>query len=163
LLQSNIIPKWVRDFSFLLFGDSWCWSADNLWRNSLSRRCHYRSFFSNITGWPRSNDIIRDVLLLIFMSTLWRILTVVADSNFLNLKWRSLFDFFLCGRARNFSAWPSYHSSLWLNRRSLSWARSGEFGGKLSVAIARRLRWIGDIRLQGLPIVHCFTHRHVRR
>jgi hypothetical protein len=50
-----------------------------------------------------------------------------------------------------------------LNRRRLSWARSGEFGGNLSFAIARKLRWIGDIRLQGLPSVRCFTHRHVRR
>lgn len=158
LLQSKVIPKWVRDFSFLLFGDSWWWSADNLWRNSLSRRCHDRTFLDNISLRSRSNEIIRDVLLLIFMSTIWRILTVVADSNFINLERWSLFDFFFCWRARNFSAWAS-HSSLWLNGRSLSWARSGEFRGKLSLALWR----IRDIRLQGLASVHFVTLRHVRR
>jgi hypothetical protein len=46
-------------------------------------------------------------------------------------------------------------------RWDFSWARSREFGGKLS--LARWLGWIGDIGLQGLPSVHFVTHRHVSR
>lgn len=165
MIHVEIIPKRARDISFLLFGESIWRNKSILWMNSFSTICGWSNWCGHLiddnTRCPGldSNDVIRDVLLILFLRTIWGILTDVADSNFRNSKRSSRFDFFL-GGTRSFSPWSSYRS-LWVIRWGFSWAGSGEFGGKL--CLARWLGWIGDIGLQGLPSVHFVTHRHVSR